>query len=144
MVHSMTQLHLSRLVFVLGVLAGLAGCDNPTSPASNSPVSSSAAPWLGIPSAVNQVIVFLHEGTGWILNKSEVTVRKSSDVRSSDTTSNEMVADFLISVHFGGETFETTAKDVPCDNDGIPTEAAVDRLRASVEDIKTKMKRLQN
>jgi len=28
---------------------------------------------------------------------------------------NEWLADFLISVRFGGETFETTAKDVPYD-----------------------------
>ncbi|MDX1930618.1 MAG: hypothetical protein SFV81_29105 [Pirellulaceae bacterium] len=139
----MTQPHLSRLILVLVALAGLAGCNNQTSPLSNSSVSS-PAPWLGIPSAVNQVIVFLHEGTGWILNKSEVTVKKFGDVRSSESTSNEKVADFLISVHFGGETFETTAKDVPCDNDGIPTEAAIDRLRSSVEDIKAKMRRLQN
>ena len=139
----MTRFHLSRLILVLSVLAGSVGCNNQTSPAPNN-VTSSSAPWLGIPSAVNQVIVFLHDGTGWILNKSEVTVKKSSNVRSTESTSKELVADFLVSVHFGGETFETTAKDVPCDRDGIPTEAAVDRLRTSVEDIKAKMKRLQN
>lgn len=125
------------------MIAYQGGCDKPISTASNS-AASSPAPWLGIPSAVNHVIVFLHDGTGWILNKSEVTVKKSSEVRSTDSTSKDCVADFSISVHFGGETFETTAKDVPCDNDGIPTEAAVDRLRKSVEDIKDKMKRLQN
>ena len=139
----MTQSHLCRLVLVLGLLAGLAGCGNQTSPASNSLVSS-PAPWLGIPSAVNHVIVYLHDGTGWILNKSEVAVKKAGEVRSVESNSKERVADFLISVHFGGETFETTAKEVPCDNDGIPTEAAVERLRSSVEDIKRKMKRLQN
>ncbi len=102
-------------------------------------------PWLGIPSAVNQVIVLLHDGTGWLLNKSQVSVKKASEVRApaSDTEDEEWTADFHITVQFGGETFETTAKDVPCDRDGIPTEAAVDRLRAAVEDIKAKMKRLQ-
>jgi hypothetical protein len=30
------------------------------------------------------------------------------------------------------------------DKDGIPTDGLVDRLRTAVEDIKTKMKRLQN
>lgn len=139
----MTRPNLSRFILIFGVFAYLAGCDKPAAPASNvAPPASSQ--WLGIPSAVNQVIVFLHDGTGWLLNKSEVTVKKSGEVQSVDATSNEWVADFMISVHFGGETFETTAKDVPCDNDGIPTEAAIDRLRASVEDIKAKMKRLQN
>jgi len=139
----MTRSLLSRLFLALVVSACLTGCDKPTIPASNSAAPTST-PWLGIPSAVNQVIVFLHDGTGWLLNKSEVTVKKSGDVRSVESTSQERVADFLISVHFGGETFETTAKDVPCDTDGIPTEAAVDRLRSAVEDIKAKMKRLQN
>ena len=143
MVPSMTRPHLCRLLLIPGLLTYSAGCDKPTTPASNG-AAPAASPWLGIPSAVNQVIVYLHDGTGWLLNKSEVTVKKSSEVRSVESTSKELVADFLIAVHFGGETFETTAKDVPCDNDGIPTEAAVDRLRASVEDIKEKMKRLQN
>ena len=98
---------------------------------------------MGIPSAVNSVIVFLHEGTGWLLNKSEVSVKKVGDVHESESTDNELVADFQITVEYGGESFETTAKDVPCDVDGIPTEEAVDRLRTAVEGIKAKMKRLQ-
>ena len=139
----MTRPFLRRLTLVVVVFAYLAGCDKPATPGSNN-ATPTPAPWLGIPSAVNQVIVLLHDGTGWLLNKSEVTVKKSGEVRSGESTSKECVADFLIAVHFGGETFETTARDVPCDNDGIPTEAAVDRLRTSVEDIKSKMKRLQN
>ena len=99
--------------------------------------------WLGIPSAVNQVIVFLHEGTGWLLNKSEVSIKKSGAVRATKG-SDEWLTDYQIAVHLGSETFETVATDVPCDKDGIPTEAAVDRLRVAVEDIKTKMQRLQN
>jgi hypothetical protein len=130
---------LTRLTIVFCAFAICGGCDQPVA---NKAVSS-PSPWMGIPSAVNQVIVCLHDGTGWLLNKSEVTVKKSGEVRLGETGEKECLADFLISVHFGGETFETTAKDVPCDKDGIPTEAAVDRLRTSVEDIKSKMKRLQ-
>jgi hypothetical protein len=138
----MIHTRLFRRIFLVGAIT-IVGCSNATTPATGN-TSSSSAPWLGIPSAVNQVIVFLHDGTGWLLNKSEVTVKKSGDVRAVTDTSKEWVADFLISVEFGGEAFETTAKDVPCDTDGIPTEAAVDRLRTSVEDIKAKMKRLQD
>jgi hypothetical protein len=130
---------LEQLIIVLCFIGIFIGCDHPVA---NRAVSN-PAPWMGIPSAVNQVIVSLHDGTGWLLNKSEVTVKKSGDVRLGETGVQDFLADFLISVHFGGETFETTAKDVPCDKDGIPTEAAVDRLRTSVEDIKSKMKRLQ-
>ena len=132
-------LGLQQLAIFLSAIAFFSGCDQPVA---NKAVSN-PAPWMGIPSAVNQVIVSLHDGTGWLLNKSEVTVKKSGDVRLGETEEKECLADFLISVHFSGETFETTAKDVPCDRDGIPTEAAVDRLRISVEDIKSKMKRLQ-
>lgn len=132
-------LRLQQLTILLCAFAVFGGCD---APVTNKAVSN-PAPWMGIPSAVNQVIVSLHDGTGWLLNKSEVTVKKSGDVRFGETSEKECLADFLISVHVGGETFETTAKDVPCDKDGIPTEAAVDRLRTSVEDIKSKMKRLQ-
>ncbi len=130
---------LQQVTIVLFAIAIFSGCDQPVT---NKAVSN-PAPWMGIPSAVNQVIVSLHDGTGWLLNKSEVAVKKSGDVRLGETGDKECLADFLISVRFGGETFETTAKDVPCDKDGIPTEAAVDRLRTSVEDIKSKMKRLQ-
>lgn len=134
----------SRFLLVFGLCVFFVlGCDKgASSPANNA--APAATPWLGIPSAINQVIVFLHEGTGWLLDKSEVKIKKLNDVRKVGAVSNELVADFSISVHFGDETFETTAKDVPCDNDGIPTEAAVDRLRIAVEDIKAKMKRLQN
>ena len=130
---------LQQLTIVLCAIALFGGCDQPVA---NKAVTN-PAPWMGIPSAVNQVIVSLHDGTGWLLNKSEVTVKKTGDVRLGETSEKDCLADFLISVHVGGETFETTAKDVPCDKDGIPTEAAVDRLRTSVEDIKSKMKRLQ-
>jgi hypothetical protein len=131
-----------KLALVLGTLFMGIGCDQPINPPANK-VTPAPASWLGISSAVNQVIVCLHEGTGWLLNKSEVSVKKAGDVRSFNS-SNDWVADYQISVRYGGETFETTAKDVPCDKDGIPTEAAVDRLRLAVEDIKAKMKRLQN
>lgn len=133
-------------LIVCTVLGSSVGCDIDKGPShTTSPIVSSIpkAPWLGIPSAVNQVIVALHDGTGWLLNKSEVSVKKTGEVQTASDDGG-FTASFQIAVRFGGESFETTAKDVPCDSDGIPTEAAVDRLRISVEDIKSKMKRLQN
>ncbi len=119
------------------------GCESkPSLPAETpGPVNAGASTWLGIPSAVNQVIVFLHESTGWLLNKSQVDIKKVGDVRTVDE--GELVAAFSIAVQLGDESFETIASDVPCDADGIPTDDAVDRLRAAVEDIKEKMSRLQ-
>jgi hypothetical protein len=126
-----------------GSLAALVGCG-----ASNGTATPSATPaptgWLGIPSAINYIINGLHDGTGWLLNKSQVSIKKIGDIRPSNSESNGWEADFQIAVEYGNESFETTAKDIPCDQDGIPTEASIDRLRTSVEDIKAKMKRLQN
>jgi hypothetical protein len=41
---------------------------------------------------------------------SEVTVKKSGEVRVIGSKSYEWVADFQISVHFGGETFESLSE----------------------------------
>jgi hypothetical protein len=139
------QKTIAQQLFVLSLLIPFSGgCGQPGGSSSIAANSSAPVPWLGIPSAVNQVIIALHDGTGWLLNKSQVAIRKAGDVRVIETNGDQCLADFHVSVQFAGETFETTAKDVPCDKDGIPTEAAIDRLRHSVEDIKTKMKRLQN
>jgi hypothetical protein len=122
---------------------GLLGCQD--SPGTSAP-SSAPAPtgWLGIPSAINYIVNALHDGTGWLLNKSQVSIKKSGDIRPSETGAGAWEADFQITVEYGNESFETTAQNIPCDQDGIPTEASIDRLRTAVEDIKTKMKRLQN
>ncbi len=127
------------LLFGSAFLGGCTPADG-TGAGGGSPVATS---WLGIPSAVNYIVNTLHEGTGWLLNKSQVSIKKVGDVRPSTADDAQWQADFQINVAFGNESFETTAKDVPCDQDGIPTEASVDRLRTSVEEIKVKMKRLQ-
>lgn len=98
--------------------------------------------WLGIPSACKTVIESINSGTDWVLNKNQVSVVKVSEVKELD--GGACAADFKISVTDGTNSFETTAKAVPCDKDGIPTEKSVDKLRESVEDIKAKIKRLQN
>jgi hypothetical protein len=144
-----SNLGLSPLRVLL--LAGLAlatvawsGCSGGT-PAANAPGANTVPTgWLGIPSAINYIVNGLHEGTGWLLNKSQVSIKKVGDVRTLDTETDAWEADFQIAVQYGNESFETTAKSVPCDQDGIPTEASVDRLKNSVEEIKAKMKRLQN
>lgn len=126
-------------------LTCLAGCDNGTAPTpSAKPVTSvPRSNWLGLPSAVNQVVHLLHEGTGWILNKSQVDVSKVGGVRKGAKADSHL-ADFQVKVTKGDQSFETTIRDVPCDGDGIPTEEAVTKLREAVENIKAKIRRLQN
>jgi hypothetical protein len=127
----------------LATLAG-SGCSGGTLAANAPGANVAPAGWLGIPSAINYIVNGLHEGTGWLLNKSQVSIKKVGEVRTLESESDAWEADFQIAVEFGNESFETTAKSVPCDQDGIPTEASVDRLKNSVEEIKAKMKRLQN
>jgi hypothetical protein len=111
----------------------LTGCDG----------KSGGTAWLGTASACKQVVEMVNEGTNWVLNKNQVSVVKVSDVRPSSST-GRFVADFKIGVTNGTNSFETVAKEVPCDKDGIPTEESVGRLREAVEEIKAKIKRLQN
>jgi hypothetical protein len=98
--------------------------------------------WTGIPSTCKCVAEWVNEGTNWVLNKNQVSVVKVGDVRSVGSTSS-FVADFKIGVTNGTNSFETVARDVPCDKDGIPTEDSVTKLREAVESIKSKIKRLQ-
>jgi hypothetical protein len=105
--------------------------------------NSGAARWLGIPSVVLIVVQWVNEGTNWVLDKNQVSVSLVSDLRPG-STAGASVADFKIVVTNGTNTFDTVAKDVPCDGNGIPTDESVDTLRSAVEDIKAKIKRLQN
>jgi hypothetical protein len=89
------------------------------------------------------VLEYVNEGANWVLNKNQVSVVKIGDVRPGSGT-GLFVADFKIGVTNGTNSFETVAKDVPCDKDGIPTEDSVTRLREAVGEIKAKIKRLQN
>jgi hypothetical protein len=98
---------------------------------------------MGIPSVTKDVIEWINASTNWVLNKNQVSVSKVSDVRPS-STADSGVADFKIVVTNGLNTFDTVAKDVPCDANGIPTEESVDVMRTAVEDIKSKIRRLQN
>lgn len=123
-----------RLLLVAPVL--LAGCGDGGSP-------GGGTVWLGIPSACKCVVEWVNDGTNWVLNKNQVSVAKIGEVRAVPGTGS-LVANFKIAVTNGTTSFETVAQDVPCDRDGIPTEDAVTKLREAVEEIKAKIKRLQN
>ncbi len=78
-----------------------------------------------------------------MLDRNQVKVVKVSEVRSTHAI-DSFVAEFQITVNNGTNSFETIARDVACDTNGIPTEESVVKLREAVEDIKAKIKRLQN
>jgi hypothetical protein len=131
----MNEKQLLPLLLLSAALIVSPGCDRDPATGKRTPKY-----WLGIPSAVETVIKVVHEGTGWILGKMNVTV-VAEEVRSAG---NGFVADMKITVTNGDNTFSTTAKDVPCDARGIPTAASVDVLRGAAEDIKSKIKRIQS
>lgn len=128
------------VVLLIGVAAG---CGRDTVPSNAGGTGGgSASLWMGIPSVTKDVIEWINASTNWVLNKNQVSVSKVSDVRpGSDDDST--VADFKIVVTNGLNTFDTVAKSVPCDANGIPTEESVDAIRTAVEDIKAKIRRLQ-
>lgn len=120
----------------------LSGCGNASggTPAPTSTIGG--VHWSTMSDCVTNVVVWLNDGTNWMLNKSQVSVIKFSDVRPGKSVEGH-VADFRIVVVDGTNTFDVVAKDVQCDELGIPTDASVDVLREAVEKIKTKIKRLQ-
>jgi hypothetical protein len=83
---------------------------------------------MGIPSVTKDVIEWINASTNWVLNKNQVSVSKVSDVRPG-RTADSGVADFKIVVTNGLNTFDTVAKDVPCDANGIPKGCPVRRKR---------------
>ena len=97
--------------------------------------------WLGIPSAVNEVVTMIHDGTGWLINKSDVSIELQGEIVEN---SGVFTGDYRITVEYGNEKFETVASKVPCDEFGIPTEQSTEKLRGAVEKIKERMKRFQD
>ena len=122
------------LFVIFAALVFAPGCDRDPATGKRAP-----KPWLGIPTALETVIEVVHEGTGWVLGKNDVSI-EAGEVRSDGSG---YVADMKITVANSDSTFSTTAKDVPCDAHGIPTEESVDEIRAAAEDIKSKIKRMQ-
>ena len=134
-------MRLIQTVAICMLAISFCGCGDSPSTGDSSPMFGTG--WLGIPSAVKVVVEQINAGTNWILNKNQVSIAKVGDVRVDDSTKT-FVADFKIAVHNGTNSFETTAHDVPCDKDGIPTEASITKLREAVEEIKDKIRRLQS
>jgi hypothetical protein len=120
------------LVTVLLAGCGDKGGGTPSTHSNGTSKAGGASSWLGIPSALKYVTEAIHDTTGWVLNKNHVSIVKVSDVRG-EGTSADYAADFKISVTNGTESFETTAKDMPCDKNGIPVEKSVEELREAVE-----------
>ncbi len=129
------------IALVMSLPVGCGGSDSPSSKTNNAPTVPRGFDWDSIQSAVGFVVENLHYGTGWILNKSQVSVSKVGEVRGTDP--DGYVADFRISVSKNENTFDTVAKNVPCDSFGIPTESSVGKLGEAVEDIKAKIKKFQ-
>jgi len=96
-------------------------------------------PWLGIPSAIATVVEVVHDATGRALGRNDVSV-EAGEVHAAGAG---FVADMKLTVSDGDNRFSTTAEDVPCDQDGIPTDESVDKIRQAAEEIKAKIKRFQ-
>jgi hypothetical protein len=131
------------LILATVLLTGCGGSDAGSKPGGGSSSGGGGGGWLGIPSACKSVVEWVNEGTNWVLNKNQVSIAKVGEVRPVAST-DTFIADFKIAVTNGTNSFETIAKEVSCDKDGIPTENSLTKLREAVEDIKAKIKRLQS
>lgn len=84
----------------------------------------------------------IHNGTGWLLDKDNLKI-ENKVVREDEGSPSNYVGDFHISVLHKENSFATTAKDVPCDKNGIPTEDALERLNEAIDEIKSEIRMLQ-
>lgn len=123
---------LASILSAVVVVCSLPSCDSSAGEAAKS--------WVGISSATETVIELIHEGTGWLLRKHQVEIERTGEVM---TEGGDYVSQFEITVTNGDSTFATTISDVPCDKIGIPTKESVSKLQKAVEDIKKKIKDIQ-
>lgn len=97
--------------------------------------------WKGVVSAKDLVVEWVHDGTGWLLGKDQVDIELDGEVLPYG---DGHVACYKIRVSDGDNTFETRTEWADCDPNGVPTEESIDEFRAAIEDIKSKIRRLQD
>jgi hypothetical protein len=89
---------------------------------------------------VTEGINSVHDFTGWLLNKDDVSVETVETTQSNDC----FFAKVKITVTHGDNTFSTITQNVEYDADGIPTEEGTKRIQEAVERIKQQViKKLQ-
>ena len=134
---------------VLLVVVCVAGCSDQTSTTKKGSGSTSTAKrvpiWtLAIEKARDAggwALELVHDGSGWMLGKSTVTIEQVGDTREEN---GEKYADFKITVTSSDETFESTVHNVECDEFGIPSDAQQQKFDEAVDKIKNMLSKLQD
>jgi hypothetical protein len=84
---------------------------------------------------ISQIVAWIEDGTGIELEKGDVTVQSLGARKTASGSAH--ISDFKITVKYRQTEFTSTPKDIPCNTDGIPTEAGNARIKEAVEEIKT-------
>ena len=140
-------LTLSHVALLVVLVVCSIGCSDQTETAKNSKTSTvKRVPiWtLAIEKARDAggfALELVHDGTGWVLGKSTVSIEQVGDTRDED---GQKYADFKITVTSSDETFESTVQNVECDEFGIPSDAQQQKFDEAVDKIKNMLSKLQN
>lgn len=126
--------------------AGASESVPPRTSRSSRPVKVVAKDWVYkvlkvAASACQWTLESVHDGTGWLLGKAEVSIDQDGELRQSGE--GEFVADFIIKVKAGDETFSVTVKDVPCSEMAIPSDGSQEKFNTAVREIKAMLANLQ-
>jgi hypothetical protein len=98
--------------------------------------------FFGAPMIAGSCLRGLHEGTGWLLNKDDLKF-ECLTVRSDEDSETGYAGDFKLNVTHKAISFTTTARDVPCDKDGIPSDEAFERLNGAIDGMKCEIRKLK-
>jgi hypothetical protein len=139
---------LANRIVMIALLAagslGLSGCGGTDQPAAGTAVASQS--WwtvvLGqVRAATGGTLEVVHDGTGWMLGKNEVTIDQVGEFEMVQGTRH---ATYRITVARADESFSSEIAGIECDELGIPTEQSQEKLNEAVTKIKTMLDRLQS
>jgi hypothetical protein len=114
-------------------LTGPVGCGVPA------PVSVAVpVPEKWVDEIITHIVQWVEEGTGIDIERGDVKI-ENRGVRK-DASGGAHISDFGIAVTYRKTQFASTSKDIPCSAEGIPTEEGNRRIKAAVEEIKTRIR----
>lgn len=93
-------------------------------------------------SAYQWTLETIHDGTGWLLGKAEISIEQVGELRP--VGENEFVADFAINVKTNNEAFSVLIKEVPCSEMAIPSADSQAKFNEAVGEIKAMLEKLQH
>ena len=136
----------SQLILVLAIFPlALAGCGGAeATPAAEATAVASGSWWTAVMgrvgAATGGTLELVHDGTGWLLGKNEVTI---DQVGEFEVIEGRKHATYRVTVARADESFSSQIEAVECDDLGIPTEQSQAKMDEAVRKIKAMLDRLR-